>query len=215
MLARVVERALRASEIDEVVIATTIEPADNDVIAECERLGVASFRGSALDVLDRYWQAAQRFGADAVIRITSDCPLIDPGVIDEVARSFLREPADYASNTFQRTYPRGLDAEIMTVNALFQAWRDARLPYQRTHVTPYLYQNPGIFKLVPVLGEADHSAYRWTVDTQADLDLVRAVYERLGSNGAFDWRAILQLMQDEPALVELNRHILQKQLQEG
>ncbi len=215
MLDRVVERTWHASGIDEVVVATTTMGEDDRVIAECERLGVPTYRGSAFDLLDRYWQAAQIYGAEAIIRITSDCPLIDPGVIDKVIDVFNENDVDYVSNTVDRAFPRGLDTEIMSNNALGRAWRDATLPYQRVHVTPYIYQNPELFKVLQVVALTDQSHHRWTVDTQNDLDLVRAVYERLGADGAFDWRQVLDLMQREPYLLEFNREVMQKALEEG
>jgi len=191
MLGRVCDRARRAALVDQVVVATTLEPDDQQVVDECARLQVACFRGSTEDVLERYDQAARAFEADAVVRITADCPLIDPQVIDLVvgafqeARQALQHSASllYASNTLRRTWPRGLDVEVMTAAALAQACREAREPYQRTHVTPYIYQHPDLFRLLAVTqrvpGPEDLGHWRWTVDVPEDLDFVRAVYGRL------------------------------------
>jgi spore coat polysaccharide biosynthesis protein SpsF len=167
-----------------------------------------------MDVLDRYYQAACQNNAEAVVRITSDCPMIDPQIVDKTVSAFLSEQPDYASNTRVRTYPRGLDTEVMTFAALQRAWTEARRPYQRTHVTPYIYENPGLFKILSVTGEADHSAYRWTVDTREDLEFVRAVYSRLRSE-IFSFSDAMNLMKREPELAEINRSVLQKALQEG
>jgi spore coat polysaccharide biosynthesis protein SpsF len=215
VLARVVERLRRARLIGELVIATTADPADDAIVRECESLGVQTFRGAEKDVLDRYYQAALHFNAEAVVRITSDCPLIDPEITDNVIRVFLERRPDYASNALQRTYPRGLDTEAVAFAALERTWRLADRSYQRSHVTAYIYENPGQFKIIPVTGEADYSWQRWTVDTPEDLKFIRSVYECLGSKGDFGWRDVLALMDRRPELLEINSHVCQKALQEG
>jgi spore coat polysaccharide biosynthesis protein SpsF len=215
VLARVVRRLRRATLIEEIVVATTNSAADHSIVRECQRLSVQVFRGEENDVLDRYYHAAQCFGAGGIVRITSDCPLIDPEIADNTIRSFLERRPDYASNALQRTYPRGLDTEVMTWEALSRGWREARLSYQRAHVTPYLYENPDRFDILAVRGEADYSGYRWTLDTAEDLAFIRAVYDRLDNDDSFSWRDVLALLEREPELVELNRDVMQKALQEG
>lgn len=214
MLARVVRRARRSRLVDEVVVATTIEPGDKAIVDECELLGVPSFRGSEQDVLDRYYRASRAFSADSIVRITSDCPLIDPEVVDKVVQAFLDEGPDYASNTLVSTYPRGLDVEVFSMDALEKAGAEASKDYQHVHVTPYIYQNPGLFRLLSVTGDEDYSCYRWTVDTKEDLDLVRAIYGKLGRDDDFSWKDVLKLLEKEPDLAEINRHICQKSLEE-
>jgi spore coat polysaccharide biosynthesis protein SpsF len=214
MLARVVRRTSRSTLLNRVIVATTFASRDKAIIDECESIGIPSFRGSEQDVLDRYYQAAKQFYAEAVVRITSDCPLVDPEIIDRVIQAFLKEGADYASNTTMCTYPRGLDVEVFSVSALEKAWREAREPYQRVHVTPYFYQNPELFKIVPVTDDEDNSHYRWTVDTKEDLDLVRTVYAKMDRDDSFSWRDVLELMKIEPELADINRHIQQKSLEE-
>ena len=215
MLAWVARRATRSELIDQIVVATSTKTSDEPIVAECDRLNVPVFRGEEQDVLDRYYQAATAFNAEAIVRITSDCPLIEPEVVDRVIQAFLNEHPDYASNSIKNTYPRGLDAEVMTMEALTKAWQKATEPYQRIHVTPYIYQNPDQFKLFSVMNEADYSHYRWTVDTQEDLDFVRAVYSRLGNIDKFTWKDVLAILEKESALTEINRHIRQKSLEEG
>lgn len=210
VLGRVVRRLRRSRQISNIVVATTTEPADEAIVAECDRLQVLCFCGSERDVLDRYDQAAHANAAEAVVRVTSDCPLIDPELVDKTVELFRDEHADYASNVFPRTYPRGLDTEVFTFDALGRAWREAREPHQREHVTPYLYEHPRIFKLVSLSGAADYSHYRWTLDTREDLELLRAIYSRLDGGDAFSWREVLRLMEREPELAELNSHVLQK-----
>lgn len=215
VLARVVRRVRRARRLDAVVVATTERSADDPLVAECEGLGVDVFRGSEDDVLARFCGAARAAGAEVVVRITADCPLIDPGVIDQVVAAFVAAAPDYASNTLVRTFPRGLDVEVMTRASLERAAREATEAYQRVHVTPYLYQHPELFRLLPVTGEVDASHLRWTVDTAEDLALVRALYARLDNDDAFDWRRALRVVEDAPELADLNRGVQQKRLEEG
>jgi len=215
MLSRVVQRTARSELIDKIVVATTAKTSDDPIVAECDRLNVPVFRGDEQDVLDRYYQAAMAYQAEAIVRITSDCPLIEPEVVDRVIRAFLDESPDYASNSLEKTYPRGLDAEVVTLEALIRAWQEATEPYQRVHVTPYIYQNPDQFKLLPVKSDVDYSRYRWTVDSQEDLDFVRAIYSRFGNEDAFTWKDVLSILAAEPELAEINRHIRQKSLEEG
>jgi spore coat polysaccharide biosynthesis protein SpsF len=214
MLWHVVQRTRAAQSLDHVVIATTTEPADDAIAIFCAGHGIDYFRGSENDVLDRYYQAVLHYDAQIIVRITSDCPMIDPDIVDKTVNTFLASRPDYASNSRVRTYPRGLDTEVMTFAALQRAWNEARQPYQRAHVTPYIYENPGQFKIVSVTGDEDHSEYRWTVDTPEDLEFVRAVYSHFGDR-SFLWRDALELMQHEPELLAINRSIAQKALHEG
>ena len=214
VLGRVVRRLQRSRHISKIVVATTTVPADEVIVAECDRLEVLCFRGSEHDVLDRYYQAARANAADAVVRITSDCPLIDPELVDETVEVFGDKHADYASNVFPRTYPRGLDTEVFSFDALDRAWREAREAHQREHVTPYLYEHPQIFKLASLSGAADYSRYRWTLDTREDLELLRAIYSRFDGRDDFSWLEVLRLMEREPELAELNSQVLQKPVRE-
>jgi spore coat polysaccharide biosynthesis protein SpsF len=214
MLWHVLQRTLAAETLDEVIVATTIEPSDDAIIAFCREHGVACFRGSEEDVLDRYYQASRQFGAEVLVRITSDCPLIDAEVIDKTVRAFLTERPDYASNCVVRTYPRGLDTEVISFRALEQAWREAQRPYQRCHVTPYIYENSGKFRILSVTGDADFSTCRWTVDTPEDLEFVRAVYAHFRNQG-FRWSDVVNLLEREPELAAINRLVGQKALHEG
>jgi spore coat polysaccharide biosynthesis protein SpsF len=215
VLDRVLNRLARSRLIQESWVATTVGPADDAIVEHCERIGRKVFRGSEQDVLDRYYRAAQHADADVVVRITSDCPVIDPEVTDATIRAFLDQHADYASNTRVRTYPRGLDTEVMTMRALERAWRESSKPYQREHVTPYIYENPDKFKLHGVENDADHSQHRWTVDTPEDLDLLRAIYARFNGRDDFGWHDVLELVESDPSLADINRHIAQKAVHEG
>lgn len=214
MLWHVVRRTQTAESLDEVVIATSTEPADDVIAVFCREHSMDCFRGSQDDVLDRYYQAAREHNARVIVRITSDCPLIDPEIIDKTVRGFLAEQPDYASNFVARAYPRGLDTEVFTFQALESASSEAGQPYQRAHVTPYLYQNPGRFRVLSVTGNQDYSAYRWTVDTPEDLRFVREVYARF-QNRRFLWGDVISLLEREPELAEINRSVAQKAMQEG
>jgi spore coat polysaccharide biosynthesis protein SpsF len=215
MLARVVRRVRRASLVDRLVIATSCEPDDDPIQRECERLAAACFRGSASDVLDRYQQAATAHAAEVVVRITADCPLIDPGESDRVIRAFLDCQPDYASNVLRRTYPRGLDTEVLGAATLAHAWLEARQPYERVHVTPYIYGHPETFRLLSITGRENRANGRWTVDTPEDLAMVRAIYRRFDNDDAMGWREVQALLDAEPELAGLNGHVQQKALVEG
>jgi spore coat polysaccharide biosynthesis protein SpsF len=215
MLARVMKRLQRANFVDGLLVATTTEPEDDTLANICVMRGWLCYRGSRDNVLDRYYQAASKCGADVVVRVTSDCPLIDPQVVDQVVSEFHRSKVDYASNTLIRTYPRGLDTEAMTMAALEKAFALAKDRYQCEHVTPYLYQNPQQFRLWCVEAEANYSHHRWTVDMPEDLALIRAIYDRLDGGGLFGWRKVLGLLDREPCLSQMNQHIQQKPLGEG
>ncbi len=215
VLERVLNRVRRVALADGVLVATTSQPADNAIVSECRRLAVDVFRGSETDVLDRYYNAAQQARADAVLRVTADCPFVDPVLLDELLRSFLAHRPDYASNCLVRTYPCGLDAEIITHAALSRAWREAILSHQRAHVTPYIYENPSKFQLLSVTAEEDWSKFRWTVDTAEDLEFARAVYLHFRNKDDFGWRDVLSLLSSFPVLAQINQHVRQKALQEG
>ena len=214
MLAWVVERARKAHTVSEVVIATTVEPSDDPIVSFCAQMGYACTRGSLEDVLDRYYQAARAYQADVVVRVTADCPLIDPAEIDHVVREYQRSGVDFAANRlpppFGRTYPIGLDTEVCSFAALERAWREAKEPYQREHVMPYLYEEPGRFKVLRVDHDPDYGDLRWTVDTPQDLELVRAIFERMAGRVDFGWLDVLELFQHEPELARLNAGVGQK-----
>lgn len=215
MLARVVERTRRARQVEDVVVAATLNSKDIPLLEEAKRLGVPTFRGSEEDVLARYVRCAQEQGADPIVRITSDCPLLDPKIVDRVIDAFQASSCDYASNVLERTYPQGLDTEVIGRNALEQAEREAHEPWERVHVTQYIIRHPDRFRLVGVRADADLSRFRWTVDTAEDLAFVREVYARMAPRTDFGWREVLALLEREPELVELNRHVRQKAPQEG
>jgi len=213
MLARVVSRTKRASMLHEVVVATTTNPADERIVDLCTVNDWSCFCGSEDDVLDRYYQGAVRYQADVVVRITSDCPLIEPQLIDQIVQEFLdHSSVDYASNTLPpRTFPRGLDVEVITFEALKHAWSEDDNPVWREHVTPYIYRHPEKFRLHAVRNDINYSHMRWTVDTPQDLTLIRRIYEYFG-NDSFSWCEVLALLEHHPEWLELNKGTVQKEV---
>jgi spore coat polysaccharide biosynthesis protein SpsF (cytidylyltransferase family) len=207
MLQHVVERARRIPGATNVILATSADPANAPLIASAHAWGVPAYAGSESDVLDRYYQAAKKFGADVIVRVTADCPLIDPAVSGRAVKEFLDNDFDYVSNTNPPTYPDGLDTEVFSVDALDRAWHEATLPSEREHVTPYLWKNPTRFRIHNVQNGRDLSNLRWTVDHPDDLMFVRSVYARMLERGIRDFgmAEVLALLQEEPELADVNR----------
>lgn len=219
MLQRVVERARRAATIHEVRVATTIEPSDDPVAAFCQQNGIPVSRGSLNDVLDRYYQAARAAGADVIVRLTADCPLLDPQVVDGVVTAFLEpDGCDFAANRlpppWHRTYPIGLDTEVVSMQALERAWREADQPHQREHVMPYFYEQDGRFRVKVIDAPQDYGWMRWTVDTPQDLELVRTIYARFAPRDDFGWMEVVRLFEGEPALSQVNAQVNAKDYRE-
>ena len=205
MIERQIERMRRAKSLERIVLATSDDASDAPLAALCKELGIDCYRGSLTDVLDRYYQAALAFGATTVVRITGDCPLIDPQVIDKVVAASQAPGIDYASNTLTPSYPDGLDVEAMRMATLEAAWREAALPSEREHVTPFIWSRPQRFSLVNVRGEPDLSALRWTVDTPEDYAFVARIYDALyPGRPDFGTDDVLALLRRQPTLGELN-----------
>ncbi len=213
LLEHQLERLRRAREADEVCVATTTAEVDEPIAALCSRLGFPSYRGSMDDVLSRYEGAAERSGADVVVRVTADCPLIDPEVVDRVVR-FYKDHAgeyDYVSNVLRRTYPRGMDTETFSRAILGEISRLAVSPEEREHVTLHLYRHPERYRLANVEHGEDLSRHRWTVDTPEDLELVRRILESLlPARPRFSMRDILDVLARNPEWSALNAGIEQK-----
>jgi spore coat polysaccharide biosynthesis protein SpsF len=214
MLARQLRRLRACRFLDDIVVATTTNSTDDPVVELARAEGVRYYRGDEHDVLSRYVDAARDAAADVVVRITADCPLIDPGVADLViARGCdLDDPCDYASNTLRRTYPRGLDTEVLSVDVLNRIGRMARSAAAREHVTYFAHrERPELFVLREVIDSEDHSDLRWTVDTPDDLELVRRIYERMGlAECDVPYRDLVTRVAADPTLSTLNKHVEQK-----
>lgn len=207
LLYHVVKRAQQARTLDLVIVATSDQPADDVVARFCAEANIPCFRGSEDDVLDRYYQAAKNHEAAVVVRLTADCPLLDPSVIDKVVQAFRAGYYDYVSNVVPPTYPDGLDTEVFRVDALERAWREALVKSDREHVTPYIAEQPDLFRLGNVSYPQDLSGLRWTVDRPEDLEFVRRVHDYLGPAPSFGMMAILALLREHPELMEINSGI--------
>ena len=208
-----IERLRRARRIDRLVVATSTEAADDPLEALCARLGVGCFRGSLGDVLDRFYQAAQDHHPEHIVRLTGDCPLADPELIDRLVTFYLDGDFDYASNTVEPTFPDGLDAEIFRASALAESWREAVLPSHREHVTQFILAQPARYRVGSFCDETDRSHLRWTVDEPADFEVIRAIYDALyPANPAFSTADILRLLDERPELATAN---VQHQRNEG
>ncbi len=237
MLSRVYTRTSRSATVDQTLVATTIEKADDAIAEYCDFSGIPFSRGSQFDVLDRYYQAAVQAKADIVVRITADCPVIDPVLIDEVVNTLIGEPGageratefDFAANRLppplQRTYPIGLDVEACTFQGLQEAWSKGKAPHHREHAMPYLYEGvkltsvsrkleTGIslrgYRIALLNTTTDFGEYRWTVDTAEDLEFIRQVYSRFNGREDFSWKEVLDLVHNEPGLMEINAGVKHK-----
>ena len=214
MLVHELSRIARAKRISSFVVATTTSPSDDCIVNVCKEHDWHYFRGSEPDVLDRYYQCAKQFDADIIIRLTADCPLIEPTIIDKVVREFIHKSpnADYVSNINpQRTFPQGLDTEVMSFSALERSWIEDTNPALREHVTQYILRNPDKFKVAGVTNDRDISNLRWTVDTNEDFQLVNEIYSFFGHN-RFSWYDVLGLLEKKPELRLINQNIRQKEV---
>lgn len=206
MVLHVLERAASIIGVNEVVAAVPTSPEDDDLASVIAEAGFRISRGSPEDVLSRYVVAARATIADVVLRVTADCPLLSPEVSRRVLEHFVE--CDYASNTLERTFPRGLDTEVTATSILELAHREATTVSEREHVTPYIWRNPARFRLRQVTDLPNRSNLRWTVDTPEDMMLAVAVYDDLGPD--FEYGDVLDLLARRPELTELNRGIDQK-----
>ena len=205
VLAHDIERVHQCRSIDEVVVATTTLERDKEIIDLCASVNTRVFTGSEEDVLDRYFQTAKAVGADHIVRITSDCPMIDPDVVDMIIGKHLEKNVDYTSNTAPRSFPKGLDTEVFTAEALNSAWEEAGTPYEREHVTPYIRNHPERFTIQNVNNPVDYSQKRWTLDEKADYEFISAVYDEIYSPGRiFRMKDVLALLEAKPHLETIN-----------
>jgi spore coat polysaccharide biosynthesis protein SpsF len=264
MLVRVIERTLRARSLDGIVVATTLDPSDDPIERMCAERGYPCYRGNLQDVLDRYYQAARAFGAEVIVRITGDCPIMDPAIIDATVQIFYQDSGGQEHRSgfaatrlpppWHRTIPIGLDVEVVHFASLERAWKEATQPFHREHVMPFFYEgafvggpSPDIqpayalagqenwsvahgvslrgFKIAVLNHDPDYGNLRWTVDTQEDLVLLRAIFEHFASHraddapwndgGYFSWQEILALVQRQPDLGKINVHVRHKDFRES
>jgi spore coat polysaccharide biosynthesis protein SpsF len=214
LLIREAIRVRRAQSLGQVIVATTVDPEDDPIVEACRLQGLPCFRGDPLDVLDRYYQAAQLFRAEVIVRLTGDCPLIDPREIDRTVWAFFAAGVDFAANRlpppWKRTTPIGMDTEVVTIDALARAWREAEARYAREHVMPYMYEQAGRFDTLLVDHSPDLGGYRLTVDTPEDLALIREIFDHFDGTDEFSLMEIMALLNERPELLALNAQVVHK-----
>lgn len=240
MLQRVFIRTSRSATVSQTLFATTTDASDDPVAEYCDFSGIPFTRGSLYDVLDRYYQATKQAKADVVVRITADCPVIDPELIDNVVNTVISgqssmngEAFDFVCNRlpppFQRTYPIGLDVEACTFAALEKAWKESTETFHREHVMPFFYEgvqlitdnrslqtgtSPRGYNIALLHHTTDFGDYRWTVDTPEDLEFMREVYTRFNGRDDFSWKEMLDLVHDNPDLMKINSGVQHKTLKD-
>ncbi len=210
MIELLLARLSQSKHLNQIVLATSGDRRNAPLVEHVERLGYTCVRGSESDVLDRYLVAARQVDADVVVRITGDCPLIDPGLVDEAIARFKLAGVDYLGNATPATFPDGLDTEVFTLRALERAGRESQDAFDHEHVTPYL-RRPGLFNIASMINEEDLSSLRWTVDEPADYAVVKAVFDHFAPNIHFTWQQALELQRSQPALFAANHQIIRNE----
>ncbi len=217
LLAYQIERLQRVTLADKIVIATTSNETDKPIVELCQDFYITYFRGSEEDVLARYYLAAKKYQADLVVRVTSDCPLIDPKIIDKVIQFYLdsQPKYHYVSNCLTRTYPQGMDTEVFSFQVLEEAFKEANKQPDREHVTPFIHRQPERYSLGCVTYGENCSQYRWTVDTPEDFELIKRIIESLYPiKPDFSLEDCLKLLSEYPQWSDINAHVKQKNYEE-
>lgn len=204
------KRLRNATRIDEVVLATTINEEDDPLVKHCEDIDMNYFRGSEDDVLDRYYQCAKAHNADIVVRVTGDCPFVDPDLLDKTIDHYFTSGTDYAHLDISK-FPRGFDCEVFSFAILEEAWQNSNEKFYREHVTPYIYKSPGRFKLSSYSTDVDFSSYRLCVDEEADLEMVNELASHIKTDlTKVSWDGIIKILEANPHIKSLNENVMQK-----
>jgi len=203
---RLLSRLNKANTLDEIVLATTDLPEDDELAQHAITLGVPVFRGANLDVLRRFLEAAFEYNASTIVRVTGDCPVIDPSIVDQVVRLSRLSKADYCSNVEPPTFPNGLDVEVFSRDALIWADKETLQIEDREHVTTALRSSERVIRR-NLLYPSDHSSERWTLDTSEDLEVIRNIFSQFSGSNDFSWLEILELLKDKPELFAANSHL--------
>jgi spore coat polysaccharide biosynthesis protein SpsF len=201
-------RRVKLADVDDIVVATSEDKLDDHIISFCKKNNINTYRGSLTNVLERYYYAAETYKADIVIRITSDCPLYDPHLLNTMLAKF--KDCDYFTTALTRTFPRGIDIEIFTFTALEEAYRKATKDTEFEHVTPYIYHNRNVFNCKNYENDINLAGHRWTLDTKEDYIMINSIYEHLGNNATTT--EIVNFLQLNPHIYTINNHIKQKVL---
>lgn len=216
MLFHVINRVSKSRLINQIIIATTDDTSDDEIQKYCDLLGFTCFRGHPYDVLDRFYHAAKLYNAEIIVRVTADCPIIDPEVIDSLIKTFLESDVDFVANRlpppWERSFPIGLDVEITSFPALEEAWNKAKTKFEREHVMPYLYVEPGRFKTLIVQHEPDYGKKRFTVDTPEDLEFIRLIFDHFSPKIDFSWIDVINFLSKNPQLEKINQSISAKKI---
>ncbi len=217
LLEYLLERLQRVERSNEVCVATTVEPQDQPILDICSQMSIRSFRGSENDVLERYFLAAQEMQADIIVRVTADCPVIDPVEIDKLIEYYLEnsDRYDYISSSLKRSYPLGMEAEIFSFEVLKKAHENAKSKFEREHVTPYLHRQPDLFCLKNFSYKENQKEHRWTVDTPEDFEVITKIIESLYPvKPEFSIEDILNLFQENPQWKKINSYVVQNAVSE-
>lgn len=205
VLEHVVNRVKKSRYIDEVFVATTIDKKDLAILQLCSAKHMRVFCGAEEDVLDRFYQLAKLLHPNHIVRITSDCPVIDPKIIDLIIETHLKLNSDYTSNTIIDSYPDGLDTEVFSFSVLEKCWKEAKLISEREHVTPYIKKHPKLFLLHSIVSDINYADKRWTIDTESDYEFLKSIFKILyKKNHLFGMNEILQLLEKSPSLEKIN-----------
>lgn len=207
MIWHVINRVKKVKSVQQIALITTKSQDDKVLLKIAEQNGIIGFAGKKLDVLDRHYQCAKKINADPIIRITSDCPLVDPALVEKIIRFYYKNKYDFVSNSIIPTYPDGLDVEVFSFKALQKAAKLAKKDHDKEHVTTFFINNPDKFKIYNYQNNKDLSHMRWTVDRRKDLKFVRSIYAEMKSNKIFSMNKILDILKKNPRLIEINKEI--------
>lgn len=208
MIWHVINRVKKIKNIQQIILITTKRKEDRILLRIAKENKIIGFTGDTFDVLNRHYKCALQYNADPIVRITSDCPLIDPLVVEKILRFYLKQDYDYASNTIVRTFPHGLDTEIFSFDALEMAAHNAKMKSEREHVTPYIKSNTDQFKIFNYKNNKDLSKFRWTVDEKQDLKFVRRIYFEMKPKKIFFMQDVLKIISKNPKILEINAGIM-------
>ncbi|GEK33619.1 cytidylyltransferase domain-containing protein [Kurthia sibirica] len=213
LLLHQIERIRKCKNIDRIIIATTIEEQDDEIVKFCEHNRIHYYRGAEHDVLARYYETWKAYGGETIVRLTSDCPIIDSEVVDDTIQYFKKNSFDYVSNTIERTFPRGMDTEVFSSSVLEKTYHEASLISEKEHVTAYIYTHANLFSIGSYKAQKDYSKYRWTVDTDEDFLVVKNLIETSARQKLpLNLLNAVKLMEHNPDWFDINAHIEQKKI---